>query len=165
MKKILKITMMICSFSSVNAWGVENCTSAKKVAVCSDELVKERVQWACTQLEEKGKAAILTINNMRFECCGEPDYVWINDFTPKMIIHPLKPNMNGMNLSTETDPKGKAIFVEFTKAATSSPDGSWVTYDWPKFGDKDATQKKSWVRRCKAKDVKDPWLVGSGTWE
>lgn len=143
----------------------ENCTSENKIAVCSDQLVQEKVQWACQQLEEGGKSAILAINDMRYECCGEPNYVWINDFKPKMIIHPLKPNMNGMDLSFENDPTGKALFVEFAKAAEQHPSGSWVEYEWTKFGEKKATTKKSWIRRCQAKDVKEAWVVGSGTWK
>lgn len=147
------------------AWAKENCTAENKVAVCPDELVKEKVHWACEELQNKGKSALLNINDMRFECCGEPNYVWINDMAPKMIIHPLKPNMNGMSLDKEKDSTGKAIFVEFTKAAQAAPEGSWVEYEWTKFGDKGATAKKSWIRRCQAKDVAQPWVVGSGTWK
>ncbi|MEN0058235.1 MAG: cache domain-containing protein [Bdellovibrio sp.] len=151
--------------SSLHMEAAENCTSSRKVAVCSEESIKEKVNWACQELEKKGKLALLSINAMRFECCGEPNYVWINDSKPKMIIHPLKPNMNGMNLKDEQDPTGKNIFVEFTSAATRSPAGSWVSYQWVKFGEKTPTQKKSWVRSCKVKDIPDPWIVGSGTWE
>lgn len=68
-------------------------------------------------------------------------------------------------LSLEKDPQGKKIFVEFSTAAENSPDGSWVKYEWSKFGDKKATPKKAWIRRCKAKDVQDSWVIGSGTWE
>lgn len=164
MKHLLAYLFIYLAFVS-NAYAAESCTSEKKVAVCADDLIKERVQWACQQLEEKGKSALLVINNMRFECCGEPNYAWINDFKPKMIIHPIKPNMNGMNLKTEKDPKGKQIFVEFSSAAEKFPEGSWVHYEWTKFGDKTATPKKSWIRRCKAKDLQESWVVGSGTWE
>ena len=143
----------------------ENCTTENKIAVCPDELIKEKVQWACNQLEEKGKTALLTINDMRFECCGEPNYVWINDMKPKMIIHPLKPNMNGMDLSYEKDPNDKLLFIEFAKAAEQNPSGSWVEYEWTKFGEKNSSAKKSWIRQCQAKDLKIPWVVGSGTWK
>lgn len=145
--------------------GAENCTSSSKIAVCPDQLIQEKVHWACQQLEEKGKSALITINDLRFECCGEPNYVWINDFKPKMIIHPLKPNMNGMNLKTETDPTGKRLFIEFSEAATKYPEGSWVEYEWTKFSEAVPTSKKSWVRKCKAKDAPEAWVVGSGTWK
>ncbi len=163
--KTIFVSVLLTLIYATTGWTAENCTSAKKVAVCSDDLIQERVQWACQLLEEKGKTALLAINSMRFECCGEPNYTWINDFNPKMIIHPLKPNMNGMNLHTEKDTKGKVIFVEFAEAAKNKPEGSWVRYEWTKFGDKTPTAKKSWVRKCKAKDLQEPWVVGSGTWE
>lgn len=156
--------LMILLFT-VSAQARENCTDSKKIGVCNDSLIKEKVQWACTLLEEKGKAALIAINENRFECCGEPNYIWINNHIPKMIIHPLKPYMNGMNLSTEKDSAGKAIFVDFSDAAKKTPHGSWVDYEWPKFGDKQSSPKKSWVRDCKAKDVAESWVVGSGTWK
>lgn len=165
MKTTLSSLLIACSLWTSYANGAENCTSANKIAVCPDQLVQEKVQWACQQLEEKGKAALISINDMRFECCGEPNYVWINDFKPKMIIHPLKPNMNGMNLKTEADPTGKLLFVEFTNAATKAPEGSWVEYEWTKFSEAVPTPKKSWVRKCKAKDAPEAWVVGSGTWK
>lgn len=164
MKQTVFLLALFLTFS-ISVRAQENCTAAKKVAVCSESLIKEKVDWACKELEQKGKKALLTINSMRFECCGEPNYVWINDFKPKMIIHPLKPNMNGMNLSEEADPKGKLIFKLFSEAAQKNPEGSWVEYEWTKFGEKTPSAKKSWVRGCKAKDVDQSWVVGSGTWE
>lgn len=143
----------------------ENCTELRQIGVCPDSLIKEKVQWACSLLEEYGKQSVSKINDMRFECCGEPNYVWINNHTPKMIIHPLKPIMNGMNLSEEKDSSGKSIFVEFSKVAQKNPPGGWVEYEWPKFGDKVSTPKKSWVRNCKPKDLSEAWVVGSGTWK
>lgn len=165
MKTYLAPLFIAYALTTSVAQGAENCTDAKKVAVCPDQLIKEKVQWACQQLEEKGKVALIAINDMRFECCGEPNYVWINDFKPKMIIHPLKPNMNGMNLKSESDPKGKLLFVEFSNAATKFPEGSWVDYEWTKFSESTPTPKKSWVRKCKAKDTQDAWVVGAGTWQ
>ena len=38
---------------------------------------------------------------------GEGDYVWINDMQPRMVMHPIKPEMNGQDLSGYKDPNGK----------------------------------------------------------
>lgn len=146
-------------------YSLENCTPKKKIAVCSDELIKEKVNEACELLSTQGKKALLKINTMRFECCGEPNYVWINDLHPRMIIHPMKPNLNGVDLSEETDPNGKFLFKEFAEAGKKTPSGAWVSYLWTVFGESRATPKKSWVRLCKAKDLDESWIVGSGTWE
>ena len=44
---------------------------------------------------------------------GNNDYFWINDMHPKMVMHPIKPEMNGNDLSAYKDPNGKLLFVDF----------------------------------------------------
>lgn len=163
--KFYLISLLSFVFFSQNSGAQENCTSAKKIAVCPESLIVQRVADACTLLETEGVRSLIKINSTRFECCGEPNYVWINDLSPRMIIHPMKPNLNGMDLSEEADPKGKFIFKEFAAAASKNPAGSWVSYQWTLFGESTPSAKKSWVRLCKAKDHQDSWVVGSGTWE
>jgi methyl-accepting chemotaxis protein len=163
LKKCFVLTAVLL-MGSLNIQADENCTKDKKVAMCEESAVKEKVDWACKALAEKGDAALEEIKKMRFDCCGESDYVWINDLSPKMIMHPLKPRLDGTDLSKTADPTGKLLFVEFAKSAKSKPEGHWVEYKWTKLGEADATPKKSWIRNCKAKGQKDGWVVGSGTW-
>lgn len=159
---IFSLTLLLNNFAYADG---ENCTPAKKTSVCLDEVIKERVNWACKLVEEKGKVAIVEINKMRYDCCGEPNYVWINDTHPRMINHPIKTNMNGMDLSNEKDPSGKKLFVEFVEAGKKAPNGSWVDYEWTRFGETTASPKKSWIRACTPKGAKEPWIVGSGSWK
>jgi len=157
---------LIMSFGAASALAAnDNCTAAKKFAVCNDDVVKERVDWACALVEKKGKDALPEINSMRYECCGEPDYVWINDLQPKMVMHPIQPNLDGKDLADKKDPKGKPLFVAFVEAVTKTPSGDWVDYMWQKYGESDATPKKSWVKKCKVGKTKENWVVGSGTWK
>ena len=145
----------------------ENCLKEKKTAVCDKKLVQERVEWACKLVEEKGSAALSEIKAMRFDCCNENNYVWINtvEDAPKMVMHPIKPMLDGKDLSNNADPNGKKLFVEFVKAVRVKPKGDWVEYHWTKGGEADATPKISWVRSCKPKDTSQEWVVGSGTWK
>ena len=71
---------------------------------------------------------------------GAGDYVWINDMQPRMVMHPIKPEMNGQDLSGYKDPNGKKLFVEMTDAARQSGSG-FVGYEWSKPG-KDKPQPK-----------------------
>lgn len=158
---VITVLMMISSVVMAN----DNCTAAKKIAVCSEDSVKERVEWACKLVETKGKAALPELDAMRFECCGEPNYVWINDMHPKMVNHPIKKELNGKDLTKSADPKGKFLFVEFVKAVKANPSGAWVDYEWTKFGESTPTPKISWVKKCVTKDTKEEWVVGSGTWK
>ena len=40
--------------------------------------------------------AMSIIKSMRF---GANEYLWINDMTPRMIMHPIKPELDGKDLS------------------------------------------------------------------
>ena len=71
---------------------------------------------------------------------GAGDYVWINDMQPRMVMHPIKPEMNGQDLSDYKDPNGKKLFVEMTDAVRQFGSG-FVGYEWPKPG-KDKPQPK-----------------------
>jgi signal transduction histidine kinase len=159
------ISLLTTLTFTATAFAQENCGPEKKKAICDEKLIKSKVDQACAILSDKGKAGVDDIKKLRFDCCGEPDYVWINDLHPKMIMHPIKPQLDGTDLTANKDPDGKALFVEFVKAVKSKPAGSWVDYKWTKLGDSDPTPKKSWVRKCKAKDVTEEWVVGSGTWK
>lgn len=142
-----------------------HCTVDNRVAVCSDEVIKKHVDWACSLLEKNGRAALDDIRLMRFSCCTEPNYIWINDFHPRMILHPVKAGMNGLDLTTSKDQNGKFLFVEMVKALQGSPQGAWVEYVWPKSGEKTPSPKKSWVKKCQVGKTNEHWLAGSGTWK
>ena len=90
---------------------------------------------------------------------GDGDYFWINDMQPRMIMHPLKPEMNGRDLSDYKDPTGKKLFVEMAQVAQASGSG-FVSYEWPKPG-KDAPQPKlSYVAEFKPWG----WVIGTGVY-
>ena len=164
MKRSSVLLMFLMMFSAVAVNAAENCTPDNKKALCTEDSVKAKVDWACKELDSKGKEGIAEIKKMRFDCCGEPNYVWINDLTPKMIMHPVKPNLDNTDLTGNKDPDGKPLFVEFVKSVKAKPAGDWVSYKWTKMGESDPTPKKSWVRGCKAKGEAEAWVVGSGTW-
>ncbi len=95
-----------------------------------------------------------TIKEMRYQ--GN-DYFWINDHTPTMIMHPIKPSLNGKNLSNTTDPNGTYLFREFVKTVEAEQAG-FVPYLWPKPGFDDPVEKISYVKGFKAWG----WIIGSG---
>ncbi len=43
---------------------------------------------------------------------NEGDYFFINDMLPRMVMHPIKPELDGRDLRSFTDPTGKRLFVE-----------------------------------------------------
>ena len=83
------------------------------------------------------KRAADRISKLRY---GNGDYFWINDFTPRMVMHPARPELNGQDLAENKDPNGKRLFIEFVQVVKSQGSG-FVDYQWPKPG-KDAPQPK-----------------------
>ena len=105
-------------------------------------------------LEAAQKDAAEQISRLRYE---QKEYLWINDLHPTMIMHPIKPELNGKDLSESKDPNGKRLFVEFAKVAREKG-GGFVDYMWPKPGEKDPVAKISYVK------LYQPWgwVLGSG---
>jgi methyl-accepting chemotaxis protein len=105
---------------------------------------------------EARAAAIAEIKALRYD---DDDYFWINDFQPRMVVHPIKPELDGTDLSETRDPTGKRLFVEFAAVARRSGAG-FVQYLWPKPGFAQPVRKISYVKAF------EPWgwVVGSGVY-
>lgn len=86
-------------------------------------------------------------------------YFWINDFTPTMIMHPIKPQLNGKNLSEVKDPTGKLLFNEMVKVAREKGKGV-VNYMWSKPGFDTPQLKISYIEAFKEWG----WIVGTGVY-
>jgi len=100
------------------------------------------------------KAAMDQIRLLRY---GQNDYFWINDMSPTMLMHPMKPELEGKNLSAVKDPNGKELFNEMVKVARQQGAGI-VDYQWAKPGAEDPVPKISYVELFKPWG----WIIGSG---
>ncbi|CAN7658010.1 methyl-accepting chemotaxis protein [Rhizobium sp. LjRoot30] len=90
---------------------------------------------------------------------GESGYLWVNDLNQIVLMHPIKPELNGQDVTGMKDPNGKALFVEFVKVAKAQKSG-FVDYIWPKPGIKEPVRKLSHVA------LFEPWgwVVGNGVY-
>ncbi len=107
--------------------------------------------------EQARSAALAIIGTMRYQ--GN-NYLWVNDLHPRMVMHPLKPEMNGKDLSNFTDPDGKYLFVEMVKTVKSTGSG-FIDYKWWRPGDNQTPVDK--VSFVKAYD-RWGWIIGSGVY-
>jgi methyl-accepting chemotaxis protein len=57
--------------------------------------------------------ALNELKEMRYE--GGYEYFWVNDMHPTMVMHPIKPELDGKDLSNFKDPEGKRLFVAFVE--------------------------------------------------
>jgi methyl-accepting chemotaxis protein len=100
--------------------------------------------------------ALVEISNLRYH--GD-NYFWINDLAPKMVMHPIRADLNGKDLSGIKDPNGKAIFVAFADMARAHGAG-FVDYMWPKPGSTVPVEKLSYVALFKPWG----WIIGTGVY-
>ena len=115
---------------------------------------QKQVEAGTLTKEEAQKQAAERIAAMRY---NEKDYLWINDLTPRMIMHPIKPEMNGKDLSDSKDPNGKLLFMEMVKVCKEKGNG-FVEYVWEKQGSSRPMPKISYV------ELYQPWgwIIGTG---
>lgn len=109
-------------------------------------------------LLEAQKLGVELVKNSRFGVENK-DYLWINDFHPKMVMHPFKPALNGKDVSNVADPKGKRLFMDMVKVCRENGSG-YVDYMWQyyKSSVEEIKPKISYVKSFKPWD----WIVGTG---
>jgi methyl-accepting chemotaxis protein len=100
------------------------------------------------------KQAVDVLRKLRY---GQNEYFWINDMQPRMVMHPIKPELDGQDLSASADPKGKKLFVAFVDEVRRSGAG-YVDYMWPKPGVSAPVDKVSYVKGF----APWGWVIGSG---
>jgi methyl-accepting chemotaxis protein len=100
------------------------------------------------------KAALSQLAGLRY---GGGEYFWINDMTPRMVMHPIKADLVGKDLSDMADPEGKHLFVEMAAVVKKNGAG-FVDYLWPKPGSEHPVAKISYVKGF----APWGWIVGSG---
>jgi methyl-accepting chemotaxis protein len=101
--------------------------------------------------QEQAKAVL---KRMRYD---KDEYFWLNDMHPTMVMHPIKPELDGKDLTGNLDKNGKALFVEFVRVAKTEGAG-FVDYQWSKPGSDQPVPKLSYVKSF----VPWEWVIGSG---
>jgi len=98
--------------------------------------------------------AMAVVKVMRY---GEHEYFWINDMQPKILMHPIKPELDGTDVSNLKDATGKRFIVACVEMVKAHGAG-FVYYLWPKPGFDEPVQKLSYVQGF------EPWgwIIGSG---
>nr|WP_211105879.1 bacteriohemerythrin [Azospirillum melinis] len=103
------------------------------------------------QAQAQAKAALKSLRHD-----GE-EYFFVTDLAPRMIMHPIKPELDGTDVSRNADPNGKLLFQEFVRVVKADGAG-FVDYLWPKPGSAQPVAKLSYVKGFSPWG----WLIGSG---
>ncbi len=106
--------------------------------------------------DEAKKRAMDVLKSLRY---SGSEYFWINDMQPRMVMHPVRPELDGKDLSQNKDPTGKFLFVEFVNTVKAGGAG-YVNYMWPKPGSEQPVPKVSYVQGF----APWGWVIGSGVY-
>jgi len=134
------------------------------------DLIQQAVQtaagvltWA-NQLETSGKLTRAEAQSMAKQAIAQmrygenkKEYFWINDLQGTMLMHPVKPELNGQGGTAIRDPNGFFVIAEAAKKVREQGSG-YLEYLWPKPGKDAPVGKISYVQGF------EPWawVVGSG---
>jgi methyl-accepting chemotaxis protein len=107
-------------------------------------------------IDEAKRRAMTRLRVLRY---GQDGYFWINDMQPRMVMHPAKPELDGKDLSTYSDPNGTKLFIDAVEVVRRHGKG-FIEYEWPKPGFDDPQPKMSFVTGF------EPWgwVIGTGAY-
>ncbi len=128
------------------AWGV--------LSEAADEV--ESGQLTLEQAQELAKNRI---EAMRYGDENK-DYFWLQDLSPKILMHPYRTDLNDQDVSEFQDAQGTRIFVEFVDLVKEKGEG-YVSYVWQWMDDLERMEpKESYIR------LFEPWgwIIGTGVY-
>lgn len=104
--------------------------------------------------EQAQAGAMAEIKSLRYD---KVEYFWLNDMIPRMIMHPIQPELDGKDLAGMKDPSGNALFVGFVDVVRKQGAG-FYSYLWPKPGFEQPVAKVSYVKGF----APWGWIIGTG---
>ena len=132
----------------------EKVRNLVEVAHATVSLYEKQAKDGKISVDEAKKLAIDAVRSMRYD---KSEYFWINDLNAVIVMHPIKPELEGKDLSDFKDKNGKPIFIEFSNMVKAKGAG-FVDYVWPKPGFKEEVPKISYVKGSETWG----WVIGSG---
>ncbi len=170
--KLLAVGAVIILLFSATLFGYMLPLMQKKILEEKKKMLKNVVDMAVSVMddvyvssppgkfdsEEARVRVIRLVKQMRYGPEGK-DYLWINDFHPRMIMHPYRGDLDGKDITDYKDPAGKRLFVEMAEVCRSPEKSGYVEYQWQWKDNKDKVVPKiSYVRTFD----KLGWIVGTG---
>ncbi|MDW7670598.1 MAG: cache domain-containing protein [Bacillota bacterium] len=111
---------------------------------------------ALTRREAQQQASSL-IRNIRFGP-EDKDYYWINDYKPELLVHPFRPDLEGIDLRGEASSDFLELFLEFVRIAEKDQEG-YTRYQWQYYDEQERMEPKiSYIKSF------EPWgwIIGTG---
>jgi signal transduction histidine kinase len=147
MKKILLILLAVFMVATV--------IQAKKPSISARKakakmIVNKAIQYYLKYGHEK---ALETFTDKKGGFIEGEYYISVIDFNGVVLIHGVKPALNGKNLWKVRDPKGVYLVQEIVKQAKSKKGWGWASYSWPHPETKLLTPKTTYVKKIPGKKI------------
>ncbi len=103
------------------------------------------------------KEALKAIENMRY---GKAGYFVVISSDLKMLMHPIKKNLRGLDLVNKKDLKGKYIYKEILEIVKENKEGGISNIAWNKPGDSEPIDKKIFSKEFTPWN----WIISTGAY-
>jgi len=120
-----------------------------------------KVKEAAALIKEVGfEAAKARLEDPNSAFKWKDSYIFVEDLDENMLVNLGSPKLVGKSVRGIKDLNGKMFNAEMLQAATTTGEG-WVTYMWPKPGEKEPSAKVSYIYRVPGEN----FFVGAGIYE
>ncbi len=111
--------------------------------------VVDRVIEAAELIEEQGETAFDQLRDKAGGFRFYDAYVFVMSSDGVMLVNPASPELEGTSVLEVEDESGVRPGQEMLKVLARTDEG-WVSYLWPRPGDKRASRKEAFVRKVRA---------------
>jgi len=155
-KKYVNVTIIIIIISAILVVFYMNQTDQTDI----NERTKKLVEEAVALIGEKGEATFSELRNEETKWFTNDTYVFVWKIDGIRVVYPPDQKSEGQNMSNLIDATGKEIGRLFIEIALSEDGEGWIDYKWPKPGESDPSNKKTFIKL--ATYGENSFLVGSG---
>lgn len=117
------------------------------------------VEKAAALVDKEGKPAFAEFRKKDSEWFHGSTYLFAYDLKANVLLNPAFPEREGTNVTGGKDARGKLLHQAIIETAEGKGEG-WVDYWFPKPGEKEPSQKWTYVKRVTIDGV--PGLIASG---
>ncbi|MDD3181813.1 MAG: cache domain-containing protein [Alphaproteobacteria bacterium] len=169
--KLLRIiAVLFIAFAALTGYMLDNyhATLLKERQDKTHKLV-ENAYNLISYYHAKGEAAELTkdqarhyaLDSIKQLSSDQDGYFWVMDTHPSMIMHPIQPELDGLDLKNYVGPDGKKLFLDMVIIAETQKAG-FIEYAWtkPHAPVDQLYPKVSYIKLFEPWD----WIVGSGVY-
>jgi hypothetical protein len=121
------------------------CTSTA-ATIPNPQMIIDKVNQACTIIESVGTKAYPKFKGKGSDFIFAGTYIWINDLNGKILMHPVRPDMENQVMIGLTDCNGKLFLFEAITLAKKNGNG-WVDYSWKKPNSKKQYTKLIYIKK------------------